>query len=573
MSRTPPSKEGCFKVTHPSTTWEEVPCVRAPNIEYLPRNGGHSGSAAGGAGAAALTVGNGTDFSSAGSGILSWAEGTFPSVTGVTSATSNSFSLQLNSNTFFGPSACAGAADPSACKGWAQFIYAPSSAFIQYWLISYGSHCPSNWNQSSDHNSCYRNSSAVSVPTISPTNLSKVTLTGGTGSWGDTVTLSEDGSSLYHVTQANLVDLNQNWTDAEFNIFGNGNGSALNFNAGSTLVVQLLTTSADGTTAAATCGSDGTTGETNNLNLVSSSCCQMGGETPGIQFTESNVSGQAAAACIQDPVQQPSLLWWNGSSGQITGWVVNPDGSVPRTQTLGWQCTDASGCGSAWSPMSTLGNSIYWWNRSTGEVSTWVVDAEGGVTSPGDLSWTCGGSCASTWLMIGAVMEGTQSGVLWYNQSTGQLSIWDVSGTTVTGAETVSWTCGGSCASSWKLIRTGDINNDGFTDAIWQNPTTGVVSAWLLNGATVIGTQELSWTCSSADGCWGSWWMYGAVDVNGDGITDVTWYNEPTGQVSSWLLDGSGNVTGTQLLSRTCSGSLTSGCASTQFPIGFISFP
>jgi hypothetical protein len=489
----------------------------------------------------------------------------------VTSATSNTFSLQLNSNQFHGPSICNGAVTPSDCMGWAQFIYAPSQAFIQYWLLDYGSACPSNW-RSDNEGDCYRNSAAVSVPTLSAANLAKATLTGATGST-DTVTFTEDGSALYKTSQANLVDLSQYWTDAEFNIFGNGGGSEIIINSGSTLVVQTLMGSAVPTTSASTCGFGGTTGESNSLDVLFDSCCPLGGASPGIQFMESNVSGQTAPACGHEPVRQPSLLWWDGTSGNINGWVVNPDGSVPRTENLSWQCTFASGCGSAWSPMSTLANSILWWDRSSGQVATWVLDAEGNVTSPGALSWTCGGSCASTWLLLGDVMEGTQSGVLWYDKTSGQLSLWDVSGTSVTGQEVLSWTCGGSCASTWVPIETGDINNDGFTDLIWQNPTTGVVSAWLLNGATVIGTQQLSWTCSSADGCWGSWWIIGVLDVNGDGLADVSWYNEPTGQVSSWLLDGSGNVVGTQLLSKTCGGSVTSGCASTQFPVGYVSFP
>jgi hypothetical protein len=570
MSRTPASKEGCFKVTHPSTTWEEVPCTTAPDIQYGARPGARGGGAIQGASGTAggrFDVGYGLGFSSDVSGTMSWAEGSFPSVTG--SATSNNFSLQLNSNIFYGPSSgCSGAATPAYCNGWVQFVYAPSSAFIQYWMFDYVNNCPTNW-RSDNLGDCYRNSAAVSVPTISSANLADVTLTGAAGS-SDTITVTTDDSTLYRTSQANLIDLNQHWTDAEFNIFGNGSQSPLiTFNPGSTLAVQLLTGSVVPTTAPPSCGNDVNSGEANSLDILTDSCCPIGGASPGIQFMESNVPGQTAPACRKEATQQPSLLWWNGTSGQISGWVVNPDGSVPRTENLSWQCTQASGCASAWSPMSTMANNIFWWDRTSGQVSTWVLDPEGNVTSPGSLSWTCGGTCASTWLFLGGVMEGTQPGILWYDKASGQLSLWNVSGTTVTGAQTLSWTCGGSCASSWVEIETGDINNDGYSDIIWQNPTTGVVSAWLLNGATVIGTQQLSWTCSTATGCWGAWWIIGVLDVNGDGIADVSWWNQPTGQISSWLLDGSGNVTGTQTLSKTCGGS----CGSSQFPVGYVSFP
>src|ERR1700722_18379949 len=110
----PLPKEGCFQVTHPSTAWVEVPCIRPPEVPYIPARG-----------RAPETVGNGTDNSSEVSGTISWAEGSFPSVSGVTSetdGTSNNYSLQLNSNNFTqtsapaGPS-CSGALTPSELPG------------------------------------------------------------------------------------------------------------------------------------------------------------------------------------------------------------------------------------------------------------------------------------------------------------------------------------------------------------------------------------------------------------------------------------------------------------------------
>src|ERR1700692_979228 len=102
------------------------------------------------------TVGNGNDVSAQVSGHISEAVGSFDSVTGVTSESGtgpfsgpNAFTLQLNSN-FFASPACSGAANPSNCRGWQQFIYAnvscPHCAFIQYWLLGFGStNCPSGW--------------------------------------------------------------------------------------------------------------------------------------------------------------------------------------------------------------------------------------------------------------------------------------------------------------------------------------------------------------------------------------------------------------------------------------------
>jgi hypothetical protein len=82
-----------------------------------------------------------------------------------------------------------------------------------------------------------------------------------------------------------VVDLATGWNQSEFNIIGDGNGSAADFNTGSHITVRVATT--DGSTTAPACEPNaGTTGETNNLNLHK--CTGTGGTSPHIQFTESN---------------------------------------------------------------------------------------------------------------------------------------------------------------------------------------------------------------------------------------------------------------------------------------------
>ena len=290
MSKTAPTGRGCFQATHPSTTWTQVPCVTPPNVPFIPATGGGRQSVAG-----ASIVGNGVDDSSQVSGLISWAEGSFPVVTGVTTTDTN-YSLQLNSNTFSGASLCSGAQNPASCLGWEQFVYASGTGFIQYWLINFGNNCPAGWNPF--QGSCFINSpSGVAVPSESPTNLANMALIGTAGSGGDSITLAIDDTIYTYGTNTSVVNLNANWTTAEFNIIGNGGGSEYSFNSGSSLVVQTLTDSAPPTTDAPTCSSVGFTGETNNLSLVGGSCCPIGGGVPGIQFMESNASSPTAQAC------------------------------------------------------------------------------------------------------------------------------------------------------------------------------------------------------------------------------------------------------------------------------------
>jgi hypothetical protein len=282
IAEMPAPEEGCFRASYPATTWTEVACVNAPKRPYLPhRNGARS-----------QTVGDGNDFAAVTSGITLSAVGAFPKVTGVTSETGyggqpNTYSLQLNSG-FMKNAACDNAANPSNCLSWEQFVYSSSSqaAFMQYWLIGYGPKCPSDKWFSYGGKDCYTNSRAVTVPQFPITSLqtleehTKAVLNGN-----DTFVLTA-GTEAYRTSgKDSVVYLATTWTQSEFNVVGDGGGSQAKFNKGSSVTVGI--TLDDGSTTAPVCQpNDGTTGETNNLNL--GKCSVAGGKSPSIKFIESN---------------------------------------------------------------------------------------------------------------------------------------------------------------------------------------------------------------------------------------------------------------------------------------------
>jgi hypothetical protein len=276
--------EGCFHASYPSLEWGQVECTVAPNIPYRPRTGRIS-----------QTVGDGNDYAAeVTSGLISKTVGSFPKVKGVTTETGllgpNDYSLQLNSN-FMNTAACNGAKNPAQCLDWEQFVYSSGyeEAFMQYWLINYNTHCPSGWF--SYGGDCYTNSNAVGAPEAVITELKKLKLSGtakaGTAKKAgiDTLVFSI-GTEAYSTTGADtVVDLATAWTESEFNIVGDGDGSEATFNSGSSVTVKVAV--ANGTKNAPTCAADsGTTAETNNLNL--GSCSGTGAATPYIEFTESN---------------------------------------------------------------------------------------------------------------------------------------------------------------------------------------------------------------------------------------------------------------------------------------------
>jgi hypothetical protein len=281
ITHAPTPGEGCYIASYPVLTWKKVACVAAPNRPFIPRSGG-GGS---------LTVGDGNDYAAVTSTLTSNAVGSFPKVKHVTSeedeGSPNDYSLQLNSNFMSGDQACAGAFDPSQCLGWLQFVYSSggTAAFMQYWLINYtgGSvQCPAGWYSYS--NDCYTNSAAVFVPLEPVTQLAEMNLSGNAVNAGLDTLKYTDGAHAYTTTGPDSVMyLSEGWTGSEFNIIGDGGGSEAVFNAGAAVTVQIDVT--DGTTNAPTCKAhDGTTGETNNLNLKT--CKATGGTVPRVKFEE-----------------------------------------------------------------------------------------------------------------------------------------------------------------------------------------------------------------------------------------------------------------------------------------------
>jgi hypothetical protein len=291
MSKTPPPKAGCFTVSHPSMTWVETPCTKPPPGPLVPRKPGAHPATVGGGGS--------SDWAAQGTHVITSAEGAFPLVTGVTS-TNEAFTLQLNTQASSQTPYCYDSLqDPRpTCQEWQQFVYLSGEIYIQYWLIEYPGACPSGWTTYANgtDNDCYWTTVASYLPAPTLADLGNVTLTGVAGSTNDTVTMSVGTGTLYSVSQASLFALNDWWTDAEFNVFGPGNGSGVDLNAGSTLLVRTSVDTAS-PSSVVSCLQASYTGETNNLNLVGGSCCALNGLSPAIQFTESNVSGATSPAC------------------------------------------------------------------------------------------------------------------------------------------------------------------------------------------------------------------------------------------------------------------------------------
>jgi hypothetical protein len=350
LSKSPPSTEGCFHTSYPSTTWVAEPCAPAPTGALMPdrfptRKADGSGfempfDKRRGGGASAGNAGNGPDFILKNPSTIESAVGSFPSVVGATSATSvftdggvqtpNGFSVQMNSNTFpLTSSTNQYCQSSSGCTAWQQAIYSNIQGWrgilFEYWLLNYlnqgdggPTQCPGpgtlgvTWGQSK--NNCVVNSPLdPNVPASLPiTDLSQIAVwveaglsaDGGSAGNNDILMFGLEGTNPPATAQAwakaypSVLGLQTSWNQVEFGVFGDLNLTILDLPANTTIETEVQSTPVYPNVTCLSSG--GTTGEQNNLNMIVGSdgnpdCCVVSGGD--ISFLESNVPGQSCSLC------------------------------------------------------------------------------------------------------------------------------------------------------------------------------------------------------------------------------------------------------------------------------------
>ena len=85
-----------------------------------------------------------------------------------------------------------------------------------------------------------------------------------------------------------------------------------------------------------------------------------------------------------------------------------------------------------------------------------------------------------------------------------------------------------------------DLNGDGKSDLLWYDPTTGTTVDWLMDGKTFHSGSVLPTEPNFK--------VIGTADLDGDGKSDLLWYNSVTRETVAWLMNGSSYAGGKLLL-------------------------
>ncbi|MBP7867272.1 MAG: M20/M25/M40 family metallo-hydrolase [Acidobacteria bacterium] len=227
------------------------------------------------------------------------------------------------------------------------------------------------------------------------------------------------------------------------------------------------------------------------------------------------------------------ILWRNGTTGALGDWYVTPAGASagPLTGTVSDGNWQVFGSGD----FNSSGRAdLVWRNVSTGDLAIWLMGASG-YDSTVSL-----GSVDPGWRVLGAadLNANGNADLLWRNFNDGYLSVWLMSNTVSVLGSTFA---GGISSMEWKAVGSGHFDNDGRADVLWWNATTGVLSIWF--------EDENGWQGDMSPGTVDTTWkITGIGDVDGNGIDDLLWRNATSGDLSVWFLNNGGTVSGTTFL-------------------------
>ena len=231
------------------------------------------------------------------------------------------------------------------------------------------------------------------------------------------------------------------------------------------------------------------------------------------------------------------LLWRNSTTGEITNWLGQPNGSFVGNDTnfystipTSWQVVgigDFNGDGR---------DDLLWRNGSTGQTTNWLAQPIGSfVGNDANALSTIG----TTWQVagIGDFNGDGRSDILWRENTGAMTTALGQANGGFAGNSANFWT---TISTSWQIVGSGDFNGDGRDDILWRNPTTGEITNWLgqANGS-FIGNDANFYTVIPT-----SWQVAGIGDFNGDGRDDLLWRNGSTGQTTDWLAQPNASYAG-----------------------------
>jgi hypothetical protein len=236
----------------------------------------------------------------------------------------------------------------------------------------------------------------------------------------------------------------------------------------------------------------------------------------------------------------PDLVWWNNQTGQAT---VHYYGGESGVADIGWNRLTSSGY-PGWRVVGVAdfdGNGVpdlVWMNDATRQVTVHYYGGSGGAT---ELGWNWLAENGFPGWRVVAVGDFDRNGIpdlVWMNDDTGQVTVHYYGG--AGGATDTGWRWLTETGfPGWTVAAAADFDGNGVPDLVWQKDSTGQVAVQYFGGQG--GGTDIGWNWLNETGVPG-WTVVGAVDIDGNGVPDLIWQNNFTAQVTVNYYGGPGGA-------------------------------
>ncbi len=287
-----------------------------------------------------------------------------------------------------------------------------------------------------------------------------------------------------------------------------------------------------------------TTNAPGNISNAASVSASTGDPVPG-----NNSASQSTAVVFRkgdyDNDLQTDLYIGNTVAPNNHVWLMN---GVARTSELTFSPVPAtvnqqiSGVddfnGDSW-------NDLVFWNNATGAVEFWLMNGTSATRVGAAVPISGAPTLATNW-KLSATADFNADGkpdIVWRNFTSQKIVIWTMNGTAKVG--NIIPTPDQAVDSNWEIVGAFDMNNDGATDFLWYNSTSGKIVYWWMNASVVRITGAFTVPANAGDN---NWKVLAAGDYGlGTGGTantkDIVWRNATSGKYVVWYMDFAGNRT------------------------------